>query len=414
MKKIILSVCCIILSLAAGAQAVQDSVRTGTGIKNQVWYSLENGVVDSSAKNNWDIAFDMSSMGMTILTNTASGTTLALYPNADTSAWSSMDTTGFSTWPKRWNADTSWGSGAFERYLNPSNAFDAGWGQYNNLTHSVTGDSLFVIKLADGSFRKIWIVLLAGGNYTFRYAQLDGGADTTVVISKSTYSGKNFVYYSLQNNEILNREPTSSSWDLVFGSYTTFIPDAYPVSGVLSNKGVLCAKVTEVANAETFADWNGQTFSKHINVIGYDWKKYSNGAYEIADSLVYFVKDKQASIWKLIFTGFGGSANGKMFFTKEKLSATAIADQQKNLMQFSLFPNPASEGQVQLVYSLEQPTAASVQIFDLSGKEVFSTRLMTSAGLHTSNLNLSLLNSGLYIVSIQANGIRAQQKLMIK
>lgn len=414
MKKILLICAGAFFLNNSNAQTVIDTVSLGLSYANQKWYSLQNDEQGASAKNNWDLAFGTGSQGSTIMINSITGTMLWGYPKADTSGWSTLDTSGLSTWTPRYNSDTSWAFGAFSLPRNMGNSNDLGWGMYSSVTHLVIGDSLFIIKLANNSYRKLWIQYLVGGSYSFRYAQLNGANDTIVSISKATYTGKNFGYYSLQNNVALDREPLSANWDLLFAQYTAFIPQSYTVSGVLSNKGVTIAKTYPVDTG--IVSWASHTFTTPINGIGYGWKSFDGATWKIEDSLVYFAKTNSGNIWKLIFTGFGGSANGNYIFSKKLLSLTGVNDMNgKHLGSLSLYPNPSSGDNINIVYNIEKNiSSATLNIYDLSGRTIFTENICKSQGLYKQQLSLQTLMAGMYIVRLELDGSYVQQKLIIK
>ncbi|MBE2290673.1 MAG: T9SS type A sorting domain-containing protein [Chitinophagaceae bacterium] len=414
MKKAALAVLSIALATGTHAQVITDTVSTGATYANQVWYSLENDDQGTAAKNNWDLAFDASGFGSTILINSITGTTLWKYPNADTSGWATVDTTGISTWSARWNSDTSWSEGAMGRYADPSNPSDLDWGLYNMTTHIVTGDSLYIIKLANGDFKKLWVQSLTGSVYTFKYANIDGSGLQNATLNKTTYSGKNFGYYSLQSNAAVDREPASANWDLLFSQYTALIPGPYTVTGLLANKGVEIAKFTALADKTTFTAYGTGTFVTPINTIGYDWKTFTGTGYSIKDSTVYFVKTVSGDIWKMIYTGFGGSATGNHIFTKEKLyteTGIAIGNGQKTI-SIALYPNPANGQDVYVLYSADG--AVSVTVSDISGRTVFASNIAAQQGLQQLRIPTQSLLSGIYIVSVATGEARAQQRLVIR
>ncbi|MBC7863199.1 MAG: T9SS type A sorting domain-containing protein [Bacteroidia bacterium] len=416
MKKILLPLL-IASAFTTGtkAQSVIDTVSIGAGYANQTWYSLQNDNQGSAPKNNWDLAFDVSNFGSSIHINSITGTMLWKYPVADTAGWVTLDTTGLSTWPALYNSDTSWIAGAFDKGMVLSNPYDLGWGVYSPTTHIVTGDSVYVIKLASGVYKKLWIENLAGSAYSFRYSDLNNTNLQTVSLSKPTYSGKNFGYYSIQTNTALDREPVSANWDLVFTQYTTFIPTAYTVSGILHNKGVKVAQVKPIANPTTYTNWSAHTFNTEINEIGYDWKVFT-GSFVIEDSLVYFVQTNAGDIWKVIPTGFGGGSTGNYMFSKEKLSSTGLNDETGNLTALlSVYPNPSTNGNTTIVYDFEnQVSSAVLNVYDLSGKNIYSEKLTAGTGLHTYNLNTSTLTAGMYFITIDFDGKKIQQKLIIQ
>lgn len=322
---------------SSGPGGVKNDVSVGASYANEVFYNLDNGIVKSSPRDNWDIAFHTNIFSSTILTNGGEGVKLYAYPH-DTTAWGmAADTVGLSTWPVLYNSDTTWTLGAFER--NALGHPDYGWGRYSDLSHDLIGDSLFVIQLANGSYKMLWIVRKYStlNKYVLKFANIDGTGSQTATIDCSPYTDENFIYFSIANNEIVEREPASADWDIVFTKYIQMVPFGpgtylpYPVVGVLSNtmristmgtvtvNGVQTAKLTGV-NTST-SNYSAATFKTDISNIGYDWKVFNNATnqYSIADSVVYFVKRPDNSVYKIVFNDFGGSATGDITFTTTKL-----------------------------------------------------------------------------------------------
>lgn len=399
---------CLVASAAAlQSQTIVDTVSIGAGYANEKWYSLQNDEQGSAPKNNWDIAFETSGMGSAIHINSVIGTKLWCYKNGDTSAWNSIDTTGINSWTARYNSDTSWSVGAFNVPLS-SNPYDLGWGIYNNITHEVVGDSIYIIKLSNNTYKKIWIKKLSGGTYYFQYADLNGNNLVNTSVSKSPYTSKTLVYYSLQTNSVLDREPVSANWDLVFKQYTAFIPSPYTVTGVLSNKGVTAVKVHPV-NTSTYTQWYNHSFKTAINTIGYDWKTFS-GSWIIEDSLVYFVKSKQGDIWKVVFTGFGGSANGNYIFSKEKISPASVGELNQNI-RFVIYPNPSTDI-INIITDSHLHQDVSVRLSDISGKILIQQNISINNTFSNYPINISQLSKGIYFLHILSNGQIYTQKII--
>jgi len=413
------------LSAAANAQVVVDTVSVGAGYVNQNYYQLSSGTKSAVPKSEWDIAFQTSgSMSYSIEINSASGVTLYTYPNGTTAAWAgTMDTTGLSTWPKMYNSETTWNTGAFNQNANPADQFDLGWGNYDMSTHFVNGDSLFVIKLTNGDFKKLWIKNLANGVYNFVYANLDGTNEQTRTLTKSAYATKNFGYYSLVNNAEVDHEPVANTnWDLVFTQYTADLGIPYTVTGVLANQGVVIAKMYPVAGADTITNYAGQTYSSNINAIGYNWKAFTGGAYVVEDSTAFFVQAKDSAIWRVVMTGFGGSADGNNIFSKEKLKSAPVVppptgiNEISKLATLSLYPNPVAKGtDLNVVIDLVKANSeVSVAICDFTGKQVFRTKVNNQAGLKAFAIPTSGLRPGMYVVALDVDGNRAVQKVSIQ
>lgn len=398
-------------SFSLHAQQVTDTVSLSAGYANQKWYSLQNDEQGTAPKTNWDIAFECAQYGTSILTNSPTGTRLWVAATTDTSQWATLDTTGMAaTWPAKYNSDTSWYLGAFSQPQ--TNQFDLGWGIYNPITHFVDGDSLYVIKLANSTYRKIWIKQLASGTFTFRYATLDNSFDTTVSLVKSDFAGDLFAYYSLQNNAEADREPDAATWDLSFQQYTAFLPTPYGVTGVLHNNGVLVAQAYPV-DVNT-AQWTDYAYTTPINEIGYDWKTLNMQTflYDIADSTVYFVQDMNGNIWKVIFTGFGGSANGNFIFTKEQVGTSSIANNGQT-QSFGMYPNPASQQNVTIITSLGASNEGVITATNANGALICSENIQ-GAGLVQKQINTEGWAPGMYFISVISDGAVLTQKLIVQ
>ena len=190
MKKITLIFAGILSELIKNAKT-PDTVSTGIGYINDVYYSLENEEVKTVERGDWDIAFAVGeATGSGMITNEGNGTVLYFYPNGDTDDWASLDTSGIASWTKYYNHDTTWSIGAFAQtatgdYDPIFGTIDMGWGHYDMNTHIVKGDSLFVLKLSDGSFKKLWIDRLQNKHYYFKSADLDGSNEVSDTVVKT-------------------------------------------------------------------------------------------------------------------------------------------------------------------------------------------------------------------------------------
>ena len=114
----------------------------------------------------------------------------------------------------------------------------------------------------------------------------------------------------------------------------------YSVTGVLSNSGVEVAKVDNIPSPLTYTNYGAHNFTQEINSIGYDWKTFS-GTYVIDSDRLYFIRDYQQNIWRLVFTNFDGMSTGNIEFNTELLSATNTNNHEYN-NSLELYPNPAS------------------------------------------------------------------------
>lgn len=417
MKKQILFTALAIASVTCiNAQLNTVTVSTGAGYATQKWYSLENGEQGSQPKDNWDIAFEISGYSSAIFANTQK-TNFALYKAPyNIASYAALDTVGISNWAILHNSDTTWNTGAFNRGANPVNANDLGWGIYDSNTHFVNGDSCYVVKLSATSYKKLKITSLVSGVYTFVYADINGANSFTQTLSKSAYTGKNLAYFNLTTNAAIDREPLSQAWDFTFTKYNAFIPTPYGVTGIMTNKGVKVAQLNNLANPQTYSIWYGQNYAQNITTIGHDWKTFdlANNAWKIVNDTVYFVQDKAGNIWKLRFTGFGGSTTGDFIFTKEKISTVSLSElKNDNLSSLSLYPNPSTDNEVNVLYTVDGNGVGLVlKVYDYSGKEVYSESLNTTKGFYNLKLNTSDYPKGIYLLNLYSGEQCISQKLI--
>jgi len=302
-----------------------EIITVGPGYANDVYYSMANGVVSTVPRTNWDIAFHTGVRSSSILINAGANIKLYSY-KGDTTKWNSVDITGIANWTPMYNSDTTWIFSAFER--NALGHPDYGWGIYNSLTHDVVGDSLFIIQLQDGSFKKLWIKKKAStpNKYIFQFANADNTGTTTIdTVDCSKYTSKNFIYYSFATKNEIDREPAANTWDFVYTKYYEMSPNPngvkvpYPVTGVLTNTGVKSAQVDNVD--VTSNDYSSAKFVTAISEIGSDWKTFDQptSKYTLTDKRIYFVQSKDNSIYKMVFTAFEGSTTGVVKFDKTKI-----------------------------------------------------------------------------------------------
>jgi hypothetical protein len=292
-----------------------ESVSLSPAYANDVYYRLSDGLVTNVPRANWDLAFCVSPREASILTNTTSGVELKLYPTVTGWNWSDpVDTTGYKSWAPLYNSDTTWTEGAFNR--NATGHPNYGWGVYDVNTHNLTGVALYIIKTRAGSYKKIWIMEKQSAlqKFSFRYSDIDGSNEKTVNLDLAG-SSKNFVYYSLDTNEKIDREPDHDKWDIVFTKYNTLIENTnYTVTGVLQNIGVTAQESTDTDPASMVFPTTG--FLTDISTIGSDWKIINMQTYQytIDDTRVFYVKDLNEGVFRIKFKSFEGSLTGNITF----------------------------------------------------------------------------------------------------
>lgn len=392
-----------------------DSIAMGPSYANEVYYSMKNGVVQTTPRATWDIAFRTRKWSSSVITNDGAGVVLYTYPKSDTTGWNALDTAGLSGWTAMYNDPTDWENGAFSR--NATGHPDYGWGKYNDVTHNITGDSLYVIKLRDASFMKLWIIrkYSAANIYTFRFANLDGTDQINVTYDLNSKTSMDFAGYSLKTNEMVDFEPAKASWDIVFTKYMSVQPNGtpYPVTGVLSNDSLGVERFHPVAL--TFDDFGAGKWDSTRSTIGWNWKVFDNQsfAYKVVDSLVFFVNPVRGDIYKIYFTGFAGSSTGKVTFKTGKVAGAGISDPVSAKLDLNVFPNPAS-GKVNISVTGKPGQELTFVLTDLSGRQLRADRpSMQTDGLYVHSMDVTGLQPGVYFVTAFNAAIKSVAKVII-
>jgi hypothetical protein len=397
----------------------QQTVSMGPGYIYDVFYSLEDGVIDFVERDDWDLAFFTDPMSGGIITNC--GTSLEnhvrlwAYPNGDSTAWMNIDTNGLAGWPLLYNGEDSWENGAFNR--NALGSPDYGWGVKDAATGNINGDSIFIIQLADGTYKQLWIQkkITAENKYKIRWADIDNTSEDHETLNIDNYLGMNFAYFDFESGSLFDREPETDEWDLLFTRYHALqeVGVHYLVAGVLSNVNTPGNRFYPVSI--DFNDWFLQPLEPTKATIGWDWKWFSFATgWNIEDSMLYFIQSPNGNVYKLYFTDFAGTSSGDITFEQKMVSMVGIDHTEGNDVEMQLLPNPASNT-LTVIWDHKLFEEASLSICDITGKEVMSRNLT----LHDNDsggvlLDISILNEGMYVVSIVSGNTMISKKLMVR
>lgn len=400
------------------------TINLSSGYANDVWYDFNGGVVKTEQYNNWDISIKTTSKNCSIGINSQKGMILWLVPNVDDSSWKDkIDTTGMqSSWKTYYNSDSTWNIGAFN--LNhdgfADNSGDYGWGAYDMSSHFVMGNKIFIVKLDESTYKKIMIESLASGVFTIKWANLDGSDETSQAVKASDYSSKLFVYLSLADNKIIDREPASDTWALLFGKYTGFVNDGtelvpYGVTGVRTNPLYSSAKVISKNQFdEQTPALNDNNYVSQISNIGYDWKTFDMNSYQykLSDSLVYFVTkslntDAVTDIHKIVFTAFEGSSTGILKFQQDLITSV---EETGNRQEFNVYPNIIENGNdLSLNFNEMKGQIINVSIVDQNGKIINN-----NVALNNNKISINNLATGMYFIVASSYYNTCSAKFIVK
>tara|TARA_R110002073_G_scaffold279026_1_gene443079 strand:+ start:357164 stop:357979 length:816 start_codon:yes stop_codon:yes gene_type:complete len=92
--------------------------------------------------------------------------------------------------------------------------------------------------------------------------------------------------------------------------------------------------------------------------------------------------------------------------TGQEFSAATASVKRNEIVGFKMYPNPVTDGIIRI--NTLNNASKTIQIFDVLGKQVL---IRTLASEH---LNVSRLNSGVYILRVSEQGKTATRKLVIK
>ena len=399
---ILISVLCLI-NLKAQEY---EGLSMGPSYAYDIYYSLTDGITASPERTNWELAFSTNPYDNNIRIN--SGNAVILYEvSNDINEWEDITSLNSSALRLR-NSNVDWSMGAF--VVNTSDGLNYGWGDYNTETNIIEGSRIYIIEYGS-STKKIIINSLNLGVYNFTIANLDGTSEENISIDTAPYTDKNFIYYSIETNEILDREPNSISWDILFTKYEDDLNNdianplsysqPYFVAGVLTN-------------GNSIAQYEGNTLdiipsseldtSSNINTIGWDWKEYT-GTFTIVSDLSFYIANlSKTSIYKIVFDSFSGQSSGNVSFnvleTEQLLNQNDFSKDELNI-----YPNPSS-GKFYLDFQSSSDILVSIK--NIAGQTIKTEKLNNS-----DFIDLSDQVQGFYFIQINGGNSNVVKKVSI-
>ena len=377
----------------------------GSGYEYDIFFSLNEGLSGYADRSNWDLAFttDQDPENANIRIN--SGNDVTLFKVIDPSlSWEEVSSQSDAVMQLR-NSNFDWSIGAF---VSDAVAGDnCGWGIYNPTEQTVIGNSIYIINYA-GQTKKIRINSLINGEFSITLADLNGSNEHTVSIPTSNSTDKNFIYYGILNDEIIDREPVSEDWDIVFTRYeedlyldTPDEPFFYKVQGALTNTN----NVSQF-DGNIFADVSVENlvFSTNISTIGYDWKEYGSGFIIVPNRSYYIYTQDNQSLFRIIFQSYDGMSTGNMSFTYEQVfNVTSMDDLSSSTIK--IYPNP-NNGNFFIEYNGNN---ARLNIMDFTGKIVFSNEINSS-----QTINMNNFSKGVYFLNLFNDQSNIVKQFLVK
>ena len=420
MKKIfLLAVLSISLpSIYAQNCPANDSVSMGPGSGTDVFYSFKkanttgNGVVSSSVNNNWHLAISVQASnfpynpanGAAIRVNSVlgenpqagtTGTKLVKLNGANVNNWRNADTTGLGSLPELLDSDSTWNLSAFTSGYPKAGPFNFIWGTYNQNNKNIesNGNVYVLYNKSANWYKKINVKELSWDTtWHIIISNIDNTDSVYLKVSKKNYPKRMFVYYNVLTKQLLDREPDSDQWDLLWTKYKAMIEFngskvPYSVTGVLGNSATKVAKNLGKKCNEVWLANKTAKINPSISAIGSDWKTFTGTAFAVTDTFVYFISTRDTQTYKVTMKSYAGGSKSKTTFNFYQ--ATLGLESSDVIESVSLYPNP-SNGIVRISADL---AIESISIMDLQGQMLLNTK--------ENFVDASNLSAGIYIVLIQ-------------
>lgn len=401
-----------LLTFVAKAQETVVELSMQPDYTQEVYFDFSSGEAENFDVDAWDISFyRMSSFDFGERINDGLG--IEVYEvSTDPDDWNNFTPEDITEdTPQYYNSDTTWELGAFDQGGDPDDQFSFGWADYNPDNHHLVGNTVFILKYPDGAYKQLFLVDFFGA-YTFKYSEWNEANNSweneqEVTLSNEEGDGQLFNFYSLNTHEAVTNYPSVESWDLVFQKYVTDLGMMYGVQGALQNPNVTIAVNTNEDAAAEDLD-----FSDEINTVGYDWKEYDDSSYVVDPETYYFLKKEDGSIYRFHFLSYEGAETGNFSLGYEDVTDQMDVESFDLENSFSIYPNPTTDRNINLLYESNRYEDAVVEVYDLTGRKLKSLQLQPN-GFSNHTLNLENLSSGTYLVKFQSGDFKTTKKLIL-
>ena len=383
----------------------QQTVQIGMGASYQsdIFYSFEDGITAFPERENWELAFSVNDIP-NIRINSGSGITLFEVSN-NINEWSQINILPNDAKQLR-NSNTNWNNGAF--VVDENGNFDSNWIISEDTGEQfLQGSKVYIINYNQET-KKVKINSYNDGVYNLTIANLDNSNEQNIQVDSNDFIDKKFAYYSISNNELIDREPFNFNWDILFTRYeeedVTLNNETMPyiVTGVLTNNN---RSFEFDGSLDINPELNSSNFIFDINNIGYDWKEYSGVFTMVPNRSYYIFNQSETNLYKLIFNSFSGQASGNLSFNLEEIeyNQTSLMDNFQN--HLNIFPNPNNGN-----FDIRLPKMFfSASIFDLNGQLVINKQCDENCSFDLNNHS-----KGIYLLKLISNNINLVKKIIVE
>ncbi len=140
---------------------------------------------------------------------------------------------------------------------------------------------------------------------------------------------------------------------------------------------------------------------------GTKWEEANNGMARVA---VFEIRGYEWKPWEGMTMYIG--THGRGYFKSSTL-LTSSKNVNSNKVNLSVYPNPASES-TKLSFNATKNGSASVNVYDLSGKLVYTQKIQLVVGANSASINLNNMKQGYYFASVSGDIQTKAVKILVK
>ncbi|UUC46572.1 zinc-dependent metalloprotease [Flavobacterium cerinum] len=137
-------------------------------------------------------------------------------------------------------------------------------------------------------------------------------------------------------------------------------------------------------------------------------------SYKPLNTLDIFNGQSSAGAWRLVIADVAAANNGVLnsFGVNICSKTVTLGNESFNLQDFNIYPNP-NNGNFNVEFKSSSNNEIKVVVHDIRGREIFNKSYQNS-GLFNQNLQLSNVQSGIYLVTVQDGDRKEVRKIVIE
>lgn len=204
---------------------------------------------------------------------------------------------------------------------------------------------------------------------------------------------------------IYDHAPLASSVSISNQQLAFSIQYMQPVPNTMNRRWILDGSMTVMNNVSVLT-WtiSGTQLAKNQDAISLDGNTLSTGNHTLKayalDTTIFTRKDVHSK-----------SHLDSVVWTVNKTS-TGIEVSQGGNMSVKVFPNPVSNENLNISYSLQKEGTVTINILTMEGKTVRSFQQKSSKGEHVQKLDMNDLASGAYLVQLSSDDFVVTQEVL--